>query len=94
MVVEPKSMHTSLVAARRRLFQRSGLPDLESQLEELLVEVWRQEDFERKHPFTCAVIRDESIRAAERGLDRGHGSDHRGDRQRSARREGSGPDDA
>lgn len=33
------------------------LPDLGSQLEELLVEVWRQEAFERKHPFTCAVIR-------------------------------------
>ncbi len=60
MVIEPRSMRTGLITARRRLFQHSDLPDLGSQLEELLVEVWRQEDFERKHPFTCAVIRDVS----------------------------------
>lgn len=34
------------------------VPDLPSQLEELLGEVWRQEDFERRHPFTCGVIRE------------------------------------
>lgn len=37
-----------------------GVPDLHSQFEELLVEVWRQEDFERRHPFTCGVIREAS----------------------------------
>ena len=37
-------------------------PDLGSQLEELLVAVWQQEDFERKHPFTCAVIRETARR--------------------------------
>jgi hypothetical protein len=35
-------------------------PDLASQLEDLLVEVWHQEEFERKHPFTCAVMREPS----------------------------------
>ena len=35
-------------------------PDLGSELEELLIEVWRQEAFERKHPFTCAAIRQAS----------------------------------
>ncbi|HUZ87578.1 MAG TPA: hypothetical protein VNF26_11585 [Candidatus Baltobacterales bacterium] len=38
------------------------MPDLGSQLKELLVEVWRQEDFERQHPFTCAVIRRDARR--------------------------------
>ena len=36
----------------------SAAPDLQTQLEELLNEVWRQESFERKHPFTCEVIRE------------------------------------
>ncbi len=33
-------------------------PDLYTQLEELLIEVWEQEKFERTHPFTCAVMRE------------------------------------
>jgi hypothetical protein len=41
----------------RSLAPRKGVPDLPSQLEELLSEVWRQERFEHLHPFTCAVIR-------------------------------------
>lgn len=35
-----------------------GAADLHTQLEELLDEVWKQETFERKHPFTCGVIRE------------------------------------
>lgn len=41
-------------------------PDLETQLEEILVEVWRQETFERMHPFTCGVIRESARRTAQR----------------------------
>lgn len=33
-------------------------PDLATQLEDLFDEVWRQESFERDHPYTCGVIRD------------------------------------
>lgn len=54
-------MLTAPSVARKLPFSRKpDLPDLESQLEELLIEVWRQEEFERKHPFTCAVIREVS----------------------------------
>lgn len=54
-------MNATLGVARKLPFlRRPDLPDLGSQLEELLVEVWRQEEFERKHPFTCAVIREAS----------------------------------
>lgn len=45
-------------AVKSSFDQRRDVPDLDSQLEELLVEVWRQEDFERKHPFTCGAIRE------------------------------------
>lgn len=41
----------------RPLEIRSLSPDLDTQLEDLLNEVWRQEAFERSHPFTCGVIR-------------------------------------
>jgi hypothetical protein len=51
-------MRLSFTTTRRPLVRRPDEPDLGSQLEELLVEVWRQEEFERKHPFTCAVIRE------------------------------------
>ncbi len=52
-------MRTTLgLAPKVRFFRRPDVPDLGSQLEELLVEVWRQEDFERKHPFTCGAIRE------------------------------------
>jgi len=51
------------LAATLQLFRRApSVPDLGSQLKELLVEVWRQEDFERQHPFTCAVIRRDARR--------------------------------
>lgn len=53
-------MRTAEITPRKRLDRPWNTPDLASQLEELLVEVWRQEDFERKHPFTCAVIRETS----------------------------------
>ncbi len=43
------------VPARR---PQLSLPDLHSQLEALLHEVWAQESFERLHPFTCAVMRE------------------------------------
>lgn len=33
-------------------------PDLQTQFEAILDEVWRQESFERTHPFTCGVIRE------------------------------------
>lgn len=59
-MIEPLLMHTATITARKKPLQRWGTPDLGSQLEELLIEVWRQEDFERKHPFTCAVIRETS----------------------------------
>ena len=59
-VIEPLRMHTAMITARTRLPQRCDTPDLRSQLEDLLIEVWRQEDFERRHPFTCAVIREAS----------------------------------
>ena len=32
--------------------------ELYVQLEDLFVEVWKQEKFERTHPFTCGVIRE------------------------------------
>lgn len=51
---------STLAAARKLLFHGLEPPDLGSQLEEILVEVWRQEEFERTHPFTCAVIREAS----------------------------------
>jgi hypothetical protein len=52
-------MRTTLgPALKLPFFHRPDVPDLGSQLEELLVEVLRQEDFERKHPFTCGVIRE------------------------------------
>lgn len=52
-------MRSALVSAGKLpFFRRPELPDLGSQLEELMIEVWRQEEFERKHPFTCAVIRE------------------------------------
>lgn len=53
-------MRTMLGAVQKLRFRRIDPPDLGSQLEELLIEVWRQEDYERKHPFTCAVIREAS----------------------------------
>lgn len=31
---------------------------LYEQLEDLFVEVWKQERFERTHPFTCGVMRE------------------------------------
>ena len=52
-------MRSTLASAGKpAFFRRPELPDLGSQLEELMIEVWRQEEFERKHPFTCAVIRE------------------------------------
>jgi hypothetical protein len=58
---QPKLMLKVLAAARSSIFRgNEPLLDLASQLEELLIEVWRQEPFERKHPFTCDVIRQTS----------------------------------
>jgi hypothetical protein len=58
----------------RRNAARSGdAPDLPTQLEELLNEVWIQESFERKHPFTCGVIREvyqSRRREGDRAVDR------------------------
>jgi hypothetical protein len=61
-VRHPEFMVKAFGAVRSWLFRRTKppLPDLGSQLEELLIEVWRQEAFEGKHPFTCAVIRQTS----------------------------------
>ncbi len=60
-MIQPDDMRMGLITAGKRMvLPRPGVPDLSSQLEELLVEVWRQEDFERQHPFTCAVIREAS----------------------------------
>ncbi len=55
---------TARQAMDRRLIEAA---DLDSQLEEILDEVWRQETFERTHPFTCGVIR-EAFRRRERGV--------------------------
>jgi hypothetical protein len=55
-------MRHRLAGAMQFLRGAPSAPDLASQLEELLVEVWRQEDFERRHPFTCAVIRQDAGR--------------------------------
>ena len=62
-VVRQRSFVLKALDAVKSLLFRGAepLPDLGSQLEELLVEVWRQEAFERKHPFTCAVIRQASV---------------------------------
>ncbi len=51
------------LAAGKSLFSRVfyNPDDLGSQLEDLFVEVWRQEQFERQHPFTCAVIRESNM---------------------------------
>ena len=58
---QPPFMLKALAAAKSLLFRRSEpQPDLGSQMEELMIEVWRQEAFERTHPFTCAVIRQAS----------------------------------
>ena len=48
-------------AAVKALMIQAYLPDLGSQFEDLMIEVWRQEEFERKHPFTCAVMREPSL---------------------------------
>ena len=40
-----------------RADMRCAPPDLHTQWEDLLGEVWRQERFERSHPYTCSVIR-------------------------------------
>lgn len=45
---------------------RVDIPDLQSQLESLLDEVWRQEQFEREHPFYCATMRGLPLEATER----------------------------
>lgn len=43
----------------RRLQSRPAYAsELCVQLEDLFVEVWKQEKFERTHPFTCGVIRE------------------------------------
>lgn len=58
---QPTFMLRVLSGAWLSLFRRrEPPPDLGSQLEALLIEVWRQEAFERTHPFTCAVIRQTS----------------------------------
>ena len=46
------SRGAALVAALQRA------PDLHSQWEDLMNEVWRQESFERTHPYTCSVMRE------------------------------------
>ncbi len=49
-----------LVAAAKTQLSRVFFDpsDLGSQLEDLFVEVLRQEQFERMHPITCAAIRE------------------------------------
>ena len=48
--------------ARRFIRRLRPRPDYVSelyvQLEDLFVEVWKQERYERTHPFTCGVIRE------------------------------------
>ena len=40
---------------RATFFQMA--PDLQTQWEDLVNEVWHQEQFERTHPYTCGAIR-------------------------------------
>jgi hypothetical protein len=59
-LVEPGHMRLSFSTSGRPLVRRPDELHPGSQLEGLLVEVWRQEELERKRPFTCAVIREVS----------------------------------
>ncbi len=62
VVRKPSFVLKALDTVKSMLFRGAEpRPDLGSQLEELLPEVWRQEAFEPKHPFTCAVIRQASV---------------------------------
>ncbi len=54
----PVQRHQPLTASMRKRQLPPGAPDLHTQLEDLFGEVWRQESFERTHPFTCGVIRE------------------------------------
>ena len=56
----PVQRQQALTAPMRNRQRPSGAPDLHTQLEDLFGEVWRQESFERMHPFTCGVIREAS----------------------------------
>ena len=42
---------------RRRASSLQMAPDLHTQWEDLVNEVWHQEQFERTHPYTCGAIR-------------------------------------
>ena len=54
-------MRRRLASIRLLRFHRTEVARvLQPHLEELLIEVGRQEAFERKHPFTGAVIREAS----------------------------------
>lgn len=62
----PVQRHQALRAAMRSRQRPSSAPDLHTQLEDLFGEVWRQESFERTHPFTCGVIREASTSTLRR----------------------------
>jgi hypothetical protein len=58
----------ALASERRSIASpRRSEPDLQTQLEELLNEVWCQERFERTHPFTCGVMRERRGPGADAG---------------------------
>ena len=54
--IGPAKRRTLTVGARLAALRKA--PDLQTQWEDLMNEVWRQESFERDHPYTCGVIRD------------------------------------
>ena len=62
----PVQQHQALTAGMRSRQRPPGAPDLHTQLEDLFGEVWRQESFERRHPFTCGVIREAATSALNR----------------------------
>jgi hypothetical protein len=80
-----------LAAARASLVRRNPPPpDLESQREELRVEVWHQEAFERRHPFTCAVIRQTSAPGSSFALSKVREHSRHDDRARTGAAPASG----
>ena len=54
--VGPAHRRTLTISAKLAALPKA--PDLHTQWEDLIHEVWRQESFERDHPYTCSVIRE------------------------------------
>lgn len=64
---EADLMRGPMAIVRLHIRKDPACPDLQTQLEDLLAEVWSQESFERRHPLTCATMREPVRRAARPG---------------------------